>query len=93
MLEPSEASFTLRAQMASARSGCAAPIVHAGESKLRAPSRAHAGARFVKLHQEHYWWPNSKVSGECVIFGYKFRLRADRWYGTTGGCKSSPAGC
>jgi hypothetical protein len=33
MLEPSEASFTLRAQMASARSGCAAPIVHAGASK------------------------------------------------------------
>jgi len=30
---------------------------------------------FVNLHQEHYWWPNSKASGDCVVFGYKFRLR------------------
>jgi hypothetical protein len=30
---------------------------------------------FVNLHQEHYWWPNSKAVGDCVIFGYKIRLR------------------
>jgi len=30
---------------------------------------------FVNLHQEHYWWPNSKASGDCVIFGRKFLLR------------------
>jgi len=30
---------------------------------------------FVNLHQEHYWWPNSKASGDCVIFGRRFRLR------------------
>jgi hypothetical protein len=30
---------------------------------------------FVNLHQEHYWWPNSKASGDCVILGRKFRLR------------------
>jgi hypothetical protein len=30
---------------------------------------------FVNLHQEHYWWPNSKASGECTVVGYKFRLR------------------
>jgi hypothetical protein len=30
---------------------------------------------FVNLHQEHYWWPNSKAAGDCVILGYKFRLR------------------
>ena len=30
---------------------------------------------FVDLHQEHYWWPNANASGDCVFFGYKFRLR------------------
>jgi hypothetical protein len=30
---------------------------------------------FVNLHQEHYWWPNSKAVGDCVVFGYKFPLR------------------
>ena len=30
---------------------------------------------FVNLHQEHYWWPNSKAVGDCVVFGYKVRLR------------------
>jgi hypothetical protein len=30
---------------------------------------------FVDLHQEHYWWPNSKAVGDCVVFGYKFPLR------------------
>jgi hypothetical protein len=30
---------------------------------------------FVNLHQEHYWWPNSKAIGDCVVFGYKFSLR------------------
>jgi hypothetical protein len=30
---------------------------------------------FVNLHQEHYWWPNSKASGDCVILGRKFRFR------------------
>jgi hypothetical protein len=30
---------------------------------------------FVNLHQEHYWWPNSKASGDCVVFGHKFQLR------------------
>ena len=30
---------------------------------------------FVNLHQEHYWWPNSKASGDCVVFGRRFRLR------------------
>jgi len=30
---------------------------------------------FVNLHQEHYWWPNSKASGDCAVFGRKFRLR------------------
>jgi hypothetical protein len=30
---------------------------------------------FVNLHQEHYWWPNSKASGECAIFGRRLRVR------------------
>jgi len=30
---------------------------------------------FVNLHQEHYWWPNAKASGDCVVFGRRFRLR------------------
>jgi hypothetical protein len=30
---------------------------------------------FVNLHQEHYWWPNSKAAGDCVILGYTVRLR------------------
>jgi hypothetical protein len=30
---------------------------------------------FVNLRQEHYWWPNSKAAGDCVVFGHKFRLR------------------
>jgi len=30
---------------------------------------------FVNLHQEHYWWPNSKAVGDCMVFGHKFRLR------------------
>ncbi len=29
---------------------------------------------FVDLHQEHYWWPNSKAAGDCTVFGHKFRL-------------------
>jgi hypothetical protein len=29
---------------------------------------------FVNLHQEHYWWPDSKNSGQCALFGYQFRL-------------------
>lgn len=37
---------------------------------------------FVNLHQEHYWWPNSKAVGDCVIFDRKFRLRGSlvRYY-------------
>jgi hypothetical protein len=30
---------------------------------------------FVNLHQEHYWWPDSETSGQCVLFGYQLRLR------------------
>jgi hypothetical protein len=29
---------------------------------------------FVNLHQEHYWWPDSKTSGQCTLFGYPLRL-------------------
>jgi hypothetical protein len=29
---------------------------------------------FVNLHQEHYWWPDSKNTGQCALFGYQFRL-------------------
>jgi hypothetical protein len=37
---------------------------------------------FVNLHQENYWWPNSQLSGDCAILGYKFRLRGSlvRYY-------------
>lgn len=37
---------------------------------------------FVNLHQEHYWWPNSQLSGECAILGHQFRLRGSlvRYY-------------
>lgn len=30
---------------------------------------------FVNLHQEHYWWPNSKASGEFTVFGRRIRVR------------------
>jgi hypothetical protein len=29
---------------------------------------------FVNLHQEHYWWPDSKTSGQCALFGYQLSL-------------------
>ena len=29
---------------------------------------------FVNLHQEHYWWPDSKTSSQCALFGYQLRL-------------------
>jgi len=37
---------------------------------------------FVNLHQEHYWWPDSKNSGQCALFGYQLRLRGSlvRYY-------------
>ena len=37
---------------------------------------------FVNLHQEHYWWPDSKTSGQCALFGYQLRLRGSlvRYY-------------
>jgi hypothetical protein len=37
---------------------------------------------FVNLHQEHYWWPNSQLSGECAILGHQFNLRGSlvRYY-------------
>jgi hypothetical protein len=36
---------------------------------------------FVNLHQEHYWWPDSKTSGQCALLGYRLRLRGSLvWY-------------
>src|SRR5262249_18473496 len=37
---------------------------------------------FVNLHQEHYWWPDSKNAGQCAVFGYPLRLRGSlvRYY-------------
>jgi hypothetical protein len=37
---------------------------------------------FVNLHQEHYWWPDSKKGGQCTLFGYQFRVRGSlvRYY-------------
>lgn len=29
---------------------------------------------FVNLHQEHYWWPESQESGDCVILNMKLRV-------------------
>jgi hypothetical protein len=29
---------------------------------------------FVNLHQEHYWWPDSKTSGQCALFGHQLNL-------------------
>jgi hypothetical protein len=29
---------------------------------------------FVNLHQEHYWWPDSKTSGQSALFGYQLTL-------------------
>jgi hypothetical protein len=37
---------------------------------------------FVNLHQEHYWWPDETVSGECAIFAWKIPVRGSmlRYY-------------
>ena len=37
---------------------------------------------FVDLHQEHYWWPDSKTSGPCALFGHQLNLRGSlvRYY-------------
>ena len=37
---------------------------------------------FVNFHQEHYWWPDTNTSGECVILGrrIKFSGRIVRQY-------------
>ena len=29
---------------------------------------------FVNLHQEHYWWPDSKLAGEWLVLGRGIRL-------------------
>ncbi len=29
---------------------------------------------FVNFHQEHYWWPDADVSGECAVFGQKMNF-------------------
>ena len=30
---------------------------------------------FVNLHQEHYWWPDETLKGECLIAGRKIVIR------------------
>jgi hypothetical protein len=30
---------------------------------------------FVDLHQEHYWWPDNALEGECVIAGRRILVR------------------
>jgi hypothetical protein len=37
---------------------------------------------FVNLHQEHYWWPDATVSGECAVLGRNITVggRALRYY-------------
>jgi hypothetical protein len=30
---------------------------------------------FVNLHQEHYWWPDESLRGDCVIAGRKIAIR------------------
>jgi hypothetical protein len=30
---------------------------------------------FVNLHQEHYWWPDEALKGECMIAGRKIGIR------------------
>ena len=30
---------------------------------------------FVNLHQEHYWWPDATVTGECRLLGRSIRIR------------------
>ena len=30
---------------------------------------------FVNLHQEHYWWPDEALKGECAIAGRKITIR------------------
>jgi len=37
---------------------------------------------FVNLHQEHYWWPDATVTGECAVLGrdITIRGRALRYY-------------
>jgi hypothetical protein len=30
---------------------------------------------FVNLHQEHYWWPDEALKGECVIAGRHIEIR------------------
>lgn len=29
---------------------------------------------FVDLHQEHYWWPASEVSGRCAVLGLPLQI-------------------
>ena len=37
---------------------------------------------FVNLHQEHYWWPDATVTGECAVLGREITIsgRALRYY-------------
>jgi hypothetical protein len=37
---------------------------------------------FVNFHQEHYWWPDVKARGVCLIFGRAIRIRGStlRYY-------------
>ena len=37
---------------------------------------------FVNLHQEHYWWPDATVTGECALLGRDITIRgwALRYY-------------
>jgi hypothetical protein len=37
---------------------------------------------FVNLHQEHYWWPDTKARGLCVILGRAISVRGSvlRYY-------------
>ena len=30
---------------------------------------------FVNLHQEHYWWPDARASGESMVLGRAIRVR------------------
>jgi hypothetical protein len=37
---------------------------------------------FVNLHQEHYWWPDTKARGVCIILGRAINVRGSvlRYY-------------
>jgi hypothetical protein len=46
---------------------------------------------FVNLHQEHYWWPDGRATGEFAVLGAEFRFVA-QYFIATCGCKSSRDG-